>query len=150
MEKILFLYFHCFFGLLLGKTCDSWLSNTYLSLSPGKKTHDTDIWHILVLLLLGFWSDFACGKRIHQDRQAPWSPPSSPPPPSLSLTPNSCQWFPAGRGVAVSLGEEERSAASRLSVVHRPKRIQKKLKLPSSSRPHPTRLFYLFNLWKNP
>lgn len=59
---------------------------------------------------------------LHRDRQAGLVIlPVKAPLPSCSLTPNSCQWFPAGCGGAALLGEEERSAGSTLRLVRRPR-----------------------------
>lgn len=54
---------------------------------------------------------------------------------SCSVTPNSCQWFPAGCGVVVLLGEEEHSAGSRLWLAHRPRALLNPFLLPW---PNPT------------
>lgn len=82
---------------------------TLLSLSPSIKIYDTDIWRILVFLLLGFWSYFGCKEWIHQDRQAPWSFLSSPSPflltnPKLLSMVSSWPWRGGspGRGEALT------------------------------------------------
>lgn len=92
-----------------------------------------NIWHMLVLLLLlllGFWFYFSCGKWIHQDRQTPWSSSQSPSPlflanPKLLSMVSSWPWH-------VLLGEEECSAGSRLCLTHWPRAL---LKPPLSSSP---------------
>lgn len=98
-----------------------------------------NIWHILVLLLLlGFWSYFGRGKWIHLDRQNPWS---SPPSPSCSLTPNSCQWFPAGRGPGLFSWERRSAQLAPGSYLHTVQEHCSTPPPPHSPDPTPAYLF---------
>lgn len=87
---------------------------TPLALSFRSLSQHENIWrrymtHTCSSPPLVFWSYFGCGKRIHRDRQAPWSPPPSPSPllltnPKLLSMVSSWPWrgVSPGRGGALS------------------------------------------------
>lgn len=125
------------------------LNSLSLCLSLCLSPQNENIWHILVLLLLlGFWSYFGCGKWIHQDRQTPWSSPSSPSPllltnPKLLSMVSSWPW-------RVLLGEEECWLSALTCTPSKSLAWPPPLHCLLLSWPQTLPPLYLFNFWKNP